>query len=968
MARLKKIGGVYVPIRGDYTEFQADMAKVREIARAQGTAISNELHNALSSDQISRRIADLTKSVGTATRAAAAKQMEPVVKEIEALASVAGVAKDKMAKLQQQMLQTAVSQQFERSMSAIQRQTGAGVLDMARLRLAYGDTAGAAKALGGAALGAAPALAAVGLAVGFAAKASWDAALRIERLNKAYTSITGSSSAADAQLRRIYETSRSLGVEFFSAAEGAKNLFAAAKGTTLEADAERIFESFSRASASLSLSQEEMQGIFLALGQMMSKGKVQAEELRGQLGERLPGAFQLAAKAMGVTTAELDKMLEQGQVLAEDLLPKMADLLATQYKDGASEAQSATNKLATEWERFKASLMDTDAAVAGINKVANALKFLSDEEQKEKDRRSVVAQMARDGITGKEIIGEGQYGYSQSQIDAYLARKQAGNRQRDGWFQGQRSWADVSDASLSNARKLADDYLKNTESSKIAKANREYEDATAAVRKHIAILRSNGEATELWEGKLAAMAEEHQRTIEGITKKSDAAGKQAANAAYRTADALREVQQESMRLAGDEVGLARLDMEDKFAKWQKAIGGVTPEMVKLHAEMEKALNLGLAPNAYFNATKGLKATIAERQAELDALDVEGGKRINPAGYARGQVMSKFEKFKLGDEWKVASEEQRKQIALLYGGLGDKAALQASDEINRDFLEKAASTFKGRADLERAALEEQMRMYSGHVQNRALLDEWYQRRFLETSKEGADGARLALLDYYDETQNAAKQWGGAVTNVAKGFEDAMVAACTKGKLEFSALADSIIADLARIAIQKSITGPLSKGLDGLLGSMFSSGLGGSGSSAVGSMNIDGGLEGWANGGVFNSSDLHSHLNKVVDTPTFFRFAKGGVFGEAGPEAIMPLARDGQGRLGVRSQGSSAPVTVNVINNTGQPVQTRESQDARGGRSIEVMVGEAVAKQVRRHGTEANTAMRQTFGARQTLIGR
>lgn len=339
-----------------------------------------------------------------------------------------------------------------------------------------------------------------------------------------------------------------------------------------------------------------------------------------------------------------------------------------------------------------------------------------------------------------------------------------------------------------------------------------------------------------------------------------------------------------MRLAGDEVGLARLDMEDKFAKWQKAATDASPatkllreEMARLHVEMSKALDLGLTPNAYFNATKGLADTIAERQAELDALNVEGGKRINPAGYARGQVMSKFEKFKLGDEWKVASEEQRKQIALLYGGLGDKAALQASDEINRDFLDKAASTFKGRTELERAALAEQMQMYEGHVQNKALLDEWYQRRFLETSKEGADGARLALLDYFEETQNSARQWGGFVTDVTKGFEGALVEACTKGKLEFSSLADSIIADLARIAIQKNVTGPLSKGLDGLLGSLFASGVpGGSMVGKVGSVTAS----------EFSAADNLFGGPRANGGPVLA--GKTYLVGENGPELFQPNA--------------------------------------------------------------------------------
>ena len=87
------------------------------------------------------------------------------------------------------------------------------------------------------------------------------------------------------------------------------------------------------AGAALALSQDDMQGAFLALGQMISKGKVQAEELRGQLGERLPGAFQLAAKAMGMTTAELDKFMADGKLTAEDLLPKLAKPLQADCRD-----------------------------------------------------------------------------------------------------------------------------------------------------------------------------------------------------------------------------------------------------------------------------------------------------------------------------------------------------------------------------------------------------------------------------------------------------------------------------------------------------------------------------------------------------------------------------------------------------------------------------------------------------------
>ncbi|CZY75693.1 MULTISPECIES: phage tail tape measure protein [Enterobacter] len=96
---------------------------------------------------------------------------------------------------------------------------------------------------------------------------------------------------------------------------------------------------------------------------------------------------------------------------------------------------------------------------------------------------------------------------------------------------------------------------------------------------------------------------------------------------------------------------------------------------------------------------------------------------------------------------------------------------------------------------------------------------------------------------------------------------------------------------------------------------------------------------AKGGVYDSPGLSKYVNGVYDTPQYFtfqgasKFAKGGVFAEAGAEAIMPLAKDSAGRLGVRAQGGGgmAPVintTVNVDAGGSATVQSSSSGDAMG----------------------------------------
>ena len=119
-------------------------------------------------------------------------------------------------------------------------------------------------------------------------------------------------------LRGISET---LGLNFVSAATGFSEFAAAARDTKLEGQGVKdIFEGVAMASTAMNMTADESAGAFKALEQMLSKGKVSAEELRGQLGERIPGAFAIAARSMGMTTSELDKFMSEGKILSEEFL------------------------------------------------------------------------------------------------------------------------------------------------------------------------------------------------------------------------------------------------------------------------------------------------------------------------------------------------------------------------------------------------------------------------------------------------------------------------------------------------------------------------------------------------------------------------------------------------------------------------------------------------------------------------
>lgn len=126
---------------------------------------------------------------------------------------------------------------------------------------------------------------------------------------------------------------------------------ASAKASNLAlADQELVFESVAKAGAVLGLSTETQSRAFTALQQIMSKGKVSAEELKGQLGDALPGAVTIMAKALGVGTGELQKMLERGEVMADDALPKFARELQKAY--GVDQVKTIDN-ISSAQNRFK---------------------------------------------------------------------------------------------------------------------------------------------------------------------------------------------------------------------------------------------------------------------------------------------------------------------------------------------------------------------------------------------------------------------------------------------------------------------------------------------------------------------------------------------------------------------------------------------------------------------------------------
>lgn len=152
------------------------------------------------------------------------------------------------------------------------------------------------------------------------------------------------------------------------------------------AQSRQIFEDLSTAMVSLHLPAERMEGVFVALEQMANKGTVQAEELKRQLANALPGAFELAAESMGILPAELMDLMKKGKVVSKDFLPKFAetvkDALGGQIGIAVDQYNAHLNRLKSQTFLLQANLgqMFNNAImplVIGLGKLVTGLSKLS---------------------------------------------------------------------------------------------------------------------------------------------------------------------------------------------------------------------------------------------------------------------------------------------------------------------------------------------------------------------------------------------------------------------------------------------------------------------------------------------------------------------------------------------------------------------------------------------------------------
>lgn len=874
----RKTPGIYIAIRGDYSAFETDLNHAKKMAQAQGDAIAKSIGNAVSKADLSGGINKLTRELKTAQAALSAGAFKGQVSGLEEIAKAAGVSSKQLEGLTNSMLKSQAAATANRAFEYLQKNAGLSTLELAKLRVQLGDTSGAMSTLWSGAKAAAVPVMAIGAAAIYAGKACFDASLQMDRLVKSYTTIEGSTSGAVSQLDYIYEISNKLGLEFQSTAEAAKGFFAAGKGSALQKDLNGIFEGVSQAGAALSLSTEQMDGVFLALGQMISKGKVQAEELRGQLGERLPGAFNLAARAMGVTTAQLDDMLKKGQVTAEDMLPKLAAVLKDEFGPAAEHAsqgaQGAVNRLSTEWNLFKATVMDNKGIIAAINAITGALENRNQAMMKAARREAAIKSLEEDGVIKqgeKEVtdvsIASGAVTvqkikfYTEEQIKARMGLEKAWEAHNKHSKQLQEEETKI----IADGSAATKNFLKNSTEGKKSALQEDYNNTLKALNAQITVYKKQGQDVSGLEQERLKITAEYQRQLESINKKGT---KSAETAAKRAA--VSGINLDELRKSVEALEAANIPAAKSFDQMAEKIREQSKQtQIAIEADAARMVATKKLTVAQAEEWKGLKfredaAKTTQKLAEVEA--------------KRGEQDKKYADLRLDFEKRYA----------------DMVGL-SSEAVSKS-ISKQAEEYRKAIEAGENAAEELVR-----------LEEWKRDQIQRASREAMDGAQVALRDYQVEASNQAKSMNDAFRGLFSGMDSGWKSAWEQmietGKMSLSSFRSvfaSFLADLMHMAITRPITVQIAGVVSGMLGTGgVAYAAGGSGSNGGGTGGLLGNIpfssilpDSWTFGATGLFSGITGGINSFASNLT------GGFFASSATEAqFNALANSITGGWGV-----------------------------------------------------------------------
>ncbi|EJT7002632.1 phage tail tape measure protein, partial [Escherichia coli] len=440
--------------------------------------------------------------------------------------------------------------------------------------------------------------------------------------------------------------------------------------------------------------------------------------------------------------------------------------------------------------------------------------------------------------------------YDQQQLDALQERK----RQQD-----------LQDAKEQAERNYQEQQKRrNAENAALNRMNE-----TEAARHQREIARINAMQYADQAVRDAAIQRENERYEKAIKKKTPAT---------RNDEATRLLLQYSQQQA---------QVEGQIAAARQSAGMATERMTEAHKQL-LALQQRISDLAGKKLTADEKSVLAHKDELIQALTLLDAKQQE---LQKQTALNDLKKKSIQLASQLAEEErtlrQQHDLDIATTGMGDKQrqryqaqfSLQQKYQQQLEQLERDSKQ-KGTYGTDEYRNAEQMLTDSLNRQLNENRRYWQEQELMQA--DWKNGAMRAFQNFTESADNAAGTAEQMFTAAFNSAGNALATFCTTGKLNFKSFTASLLSDLAKIMSQMAMMQAV-KGI----GSAF-----GWGSAATASVTPN------ADGGVYQSADLSRYSGTVVNRPTFFAFAKGaGVMGEAGPEAILPLRRGADGKLGV-----------------------------------------------------------------------
>lgn len=406
---------------------------------------------------------------------------------------------------------------------------------------------------------------------------------------------------------------------------------------------------------------------------------------------------------------------------------------------------------------------------------------------------------------------------------------------------------------------------------------------------------------------------------------------------------LTEADRQAILSAASAIESQKKANQDATASSKSRAKSLQDEVKALDALIDRALPEKKRLSDLVEGVEGLRK--AQAAGKITAGELEAGiKNLNEA-YADPLLQKRAQEERtLAEQRRNSAEAYRKAMEVVLQtrqdainadvagiGMGDDQREQA-DRLNA-VRQKYA---EARRQLEEQQEDVSRRLSQDAYQQRLADLAEYQARELQMEVDGFDARLEAQRNYRNGARRAWENIQADAANVAGATDDMLTAGfytardaiaefAMTGKANFKDFATSVIADMARIASQQAASSLLS-GLVGMgisaAGSFFGGGGGNglpSGSAGAVSSNLGASQAGYssayipqAKGGAWNSGvqffakGAGFATNTILNTPTMFGTGNGGlgIAGEAGPEAIMPLARGADGSLGVQMVGGSS----------------------------------------------------------------